>query len=44
MSIQTILAAGFCLLTCRNVNQMLRPESELPQFRFAARMQATIRE
>lgn len=33
-------AAGFCLLTCRNVNQMLRPESKLPQFRFAARMQA----
>lgn len=29
-------AVAFCLLTCRNAGQLLRPAGELPQFRFAA--------
>ncbi len=32
-------ALGFCLLTCHNVSQLLRPAEELPQYQFAAIMQ-----
>lgn len=33
-------ALAFCLLTCHNVSQLLRPAEELPQYQFAAAMQA----
>lgn len=33
-------ALAFCLLTCHNVGQMLRPAEALPQYQFAAIIQA----
>lgn len=33
-------ALAFCLLTCHNVGQMLRPAEDLPQYQFASVMEA----